>query len=462
MSRFSGQAKEQFQAFIAFSKDWLSNLKNFIKDTWQLLLLIIAFIAIGIWITDPIPHGKIYLATGPIGSSYEELGKEYQKFFEKQGVKLELVTTEGAIENIEKLTDKKSKVVAAFVTSGSADKALPNIETLGAINYEPLWCFYQTKNDPAVNAEIPLFFNSTLNVGPIKSGSSALAQKILTLNGLDPNNPIYTHLNNNEAVSALKEGKINGLCLLDQLGSKTITELQNLDNVTLLGTKRASTYSHLIPGVTTLIMPMGGFSLAKNSPSEDTSLISTHTEILVVDNLHPAVQTLFLLAAKSINSKSSFFTNAGEFPAFKNSTQTLSDEAQIFYDKGAPKLMSYFPFWFADLLHRLFIKILPFVAIAYPFIRSLPNYQKKLVSGKIAKLYGELKLFEQDLDDSYDKNLKDEYYKTLNEIDTKAISMKIVPTTEPDYYTLRSTIDYVRSCLDRDAYEKTGKNNNSL
>jgi hypothetical protein len=63
---------------------------------------------------------------------------------------------------------------------------------------------------------------------------------------------------------------------------------------------------------------MGGFDLSKNLPASPIQLIATTTNLLIDDRLHPAIQLLFLEAAKEINGTKSYFSKAGFFPRCLN------------------------------------------------------------------------------------------------------------------------------------------------
>ena len=58
------------------------------------------------------------MGTGSKGGSYETITKEYVKFFAKNGVKLQLVETPGAEENIARLSNQNDPLQAAFVQAG--------------------------------------------------------------------------------------------------------------------------------------------------------------------------------------------------------------------------------------------------------------------------------------------------------------------------------------------------------
>lgn len=113
------------------------------------------------------------------------------------------------------------------------------------------------------------------------------------------------------------------------------------------------------------------------------------------------------------------------------------------------------PFWLAEFIRRLVLTLLPFFAIAYPVIRSMPNYHKNRVRGRINRVYGALKFFEQSLVASFDPAQKPAYLAQLDRMEQEALTMKVPKSVAGDYYTLRSSIDFVRSRILRDGYGVT-------
>jgi len=68
---------------------------------------------------------------------------------------------------------------------------------------------------------------------------------------------------------------------------------------------------------------------------------------------------------------------------------------------------------------------------------------------KINRLYGELKTFEQDLLVNFNETKRDEYLKKLDLLEYQALNIQVSKRLAGDYYALRTSIDYVRNCLNR-------------
>jgi hypothetical protein len=178
-------------------------------------------------------------------------------------------------------------------------------------------------------------------------------------------------------------------------------------------------------------------------------LLATTTNLLIDDRMHPAIQFLFLEAARAINGKESFFAQRGEFPSFKDSVLPESPVAVHYEKNNYPLLTAYLPFWIAELLNRLIFILLPFCILGYPILQSLPSYRTKRMQNKINRLYGSLKALEQELLDGFNDQQRDEYLKRLNLLEYKTLKIKVSKRLSSDYYALRASIDYVRNCLNR-------------
>jgi hypothetical protein len=97
----------------------------------------------------------------------------------------------------------------------------------------------------------------------------------------------------------------------------------------------------------------------------------------------------------------------------------------------------------------MFILVVPFLAFAYPIVSAMPNYRYKRVQARINKMYGALWTFEQELATGFDPSQCDAYISKINQMEADALSIKVPKKMASDYYSLRSSMDYVRNCLIR-------------
>ena len=118
-------------------------------------------------------------------------------------------------------------------------------------------------------------------------------------------------------MEALLLGEIDVIFLADQLESPNIQKLLRDPKLNLMGFNRAEAYTRILPYLEILTVPTGSFSLVRDFPPQTIQLLSTTTQLLVDDRMHPALQYLFLEAAEVINGKQSTFARYNIFGIMK-------------------------------------------------------------------------------------------------------------------------------------------------
>lgn len=454
MGSIKQDIKETYLGIYETAQEKWGDFTQFLVEAWPLLIILLIGL-IGVWwYADPPPPRHVVMATGSPGGSYEVMGKKYAAFFEKKGITLELLPTKGAQENIAHLADRKDPVQAAFVQAGLANShEVRGVQSLGAVEYDPIWFFYRgpevkERDFQAIKSRFKYFLKEKISVGVEGSGTYSQAMHILKANGFEKGLN-FAYLPGAQAVEALKKGEIVGAFIVDAFEAKNVQTLISDPDIHLAAFPRAEAYSRLLPYMQILEVPAGSFSLQRNFPSENIKLMATTTDLLIDDRMHPALQFLFLEAAREINGRPSFFAERGEFPAFKNTGFQESPVALHYEKNGSPLLMTYLPFWLAEMVNRLIFVFLPFCALTYPVLLTLPGYRNKRMRRKINQLYGVLKTYEQELTDNYQPETKDEYLKKLDLLEYQALQLKVSKSMSSDYYSLRTSIDYVRNCLNR-------------
>ncbi|QWD91322.1 TAXI family TRAP transporter solute-binding subunit [Polynucleobacter sp. MWH-Braz-FAM2G] len=455
MDSLKEEIREHISAIYQTALDEIKNVFNLLKEIWPLLFLLLLALSVLIWFAKPAPPKKVLMATG-VGGSYKVLGEKYRTFFEKKGIELKLIETHGSKENLQHLIDRNDPIQAAFVQGGMiASDDLSGVQSLGSVDYEPVWVFYHSK---AFNESTRLsdrdIARLKINIGPIGSGTHTQAVNIFKLNHLNTSSPNLLNMGNTDGVSALERGEIDGVILVDGFDSPNVQRLIKNPDIRLATFKRADAYTRLLSYFEEVSVPMGGFDLGSNTPDHPIQLISTTTNLLIDDRLHPAIQVLFLEAAREINGGKSYFSKVGEFPVYMNTEAPLSNEAKYFYEKGTPTLMKYLPFWLAEFIERMFVLLLPFAAFAYPIVKSIPNYRMNLARKQINSIYKDLDKFEQNTIESFDPSKRAEYIEILNEMELRALNSKASRLATAECYSLRSNIEFIRNALEKQVIYK--------
>lgn len=405
------------------------------------VVLLTAAFAAGVYFTKPAPPDSIALGTGTPDSGYHMFGKRYREILSREGVVVELRTSAGSQENLSRLMDDDSELEVGFFQGGSGYAAnAPNLVSLGAIYYEPLWIFYRG----GVVRDLAGLQGRRLAIGLPQSGTHALSLQLLAVNGVVLPPTQLLPIGDREANERLLRGEIDAVFLVAPPESPLVSQLISARGIRLMSLELADAYTRRFPFLTKVVLPRGVFDFINNIPSHDVNLVSPTANLLAQRDLHPALAYLLMRAATEIHSGSALLNKAGEFPAPLDADFPMSEEAKRYYKSGPPFLQRYLPFWAAVLVDRLWLTILPLLAVVVPLARLLPMAYRWRVRSRIYRHYGELKEVELELEHDPSQEKLNELLRRLDETD-RAVNRVPTPLAYADQlFMFRQNIYLVR------------------
>jgi TRAP transporter TAXI family solute receptor len=412
---------------------------------YAVLAAVVAGTLVAVWILGPRlagPPRTITLATGLEGGAYAELGPRYQKILARSGITVRLLPTAGDVDNLAKLRDRRSDVSAAFVQAGipTAEES-SGLSSLGTLMFSPMWVFSRGEHSDVGLGNLA---GKRLSIGPEGSGTRFQALRLLALNGVDPQRLDLKGYTPAEAEKALDRGELDAAIIVAGWESPVIRRMMADPRLWLVNFPRADAYTALRPYLTKLMIPMGVGDLAKNLPRTDVALLATKVSLLIREDLHPALQYLLLDAASEIHGGPALFQHPGQFPAGEPMDVPLSSDAQHFYKSGLPFLYRYLPFWFAVLVERLLILLIPVVGLLLPMLRVVPEVYLGAMQRRILVLYKELKRVERELDERPGGESAASLLARVDETEERADGLRVPLTLSQSLYHLKSHIQFVR------------------
>jgi len=373
-------------------------IRDFLRNNWPAVATAVTTAAIviaAIVILRTMPPRTIVMATGPEGGAYYEVGKRYRAVLARAGVEVRLVPTAGSLENLDLLHNPRSRVDVALIQGGTVSaQASAGLESLGTVFYEPLWMFHKREPGKTILDQLR---GGKISVGPVGSGTRVLALELLKRNGIERPVGELLDLSPWAAGEKLVAGEIDAALILNSWESPTVQQLLADERVELTGFPRADAYVALYPFLTKLVLPRGVADLAKDLPPADVVLLAPKASLVVRKDLHSAIQYLLLDAAVQIHSAPDAFQRASQFPGAEAIEIPLSSEALQFYKTGRPFLHNYLPFWMATLAGKLIVLLIPILGLLYPLLRSLPPLYDWMIRTRILRIYGELKILEEEI-----------------------------------------------------------------
>ena len=426
------------------------SVRDLLATAWPIVLITAFGFAVAYRFVQPAPPRHMTITTGSETGAYYADAKRYAELLAVNGITLEVLTSTGSAQNLERLGRGEADI--ALIQGGMQETPINEDETstdsslrsLGSVSYEPVWVFY--RSDYRLDKLYQLS-GRRIAVGDEGSGSRALALPLLEANDISLKSKNLLPLSGLSAAEALQQEQIDAAFIVAAPEASVVQVLLRSPGLRVMSFIQADAYLRRFPFLSKIVLPRGVVDLVHDTPPRDTTLLSTTANVIVREDLHPALASLMMQAMADVNGKSGFFQQAGEFPAYKDRSFALSDEAQRFYKSGPPFLQRYLPFWVAVLVERLFVMLLPILILLFPLLKVAPSIYNWRVRSKIFRSYGDLKFLENELHHTYDSSRYAEYLARLNRIEEEANSRNVPLSFSDLFYTLREHINLVRAEL---------------
>ena len=418
-----------------------------------LILFIFVITGIVFWVSyrfiRPFPPDELIMVTGREGGSYAVFGERYRQVLARDGVRLVLRPSSGAVENLQLLRDQSQRVDAGFVQGeiGKIDEAA-NLVTLGSLTYTPLWVFY--RGDEILD-DLSQLKGKRIVIGPEGSGIRKFALTLLkAADAAGPPTELYDFAYS-AARQALTEGHVDAVMLLGSAENhQFVVELLRAKDIKLMSLSQAEAYSRLFPDLSHVILPRGVISPVKRSPPSDVHILSPTTNLIVRKDLHPALVYLLLKASGEIHGGAGWFNRAGEFPNLNKQDDPISEQAQRFYKSGGSPLYAYLPFWAATFIDRMIIVLIPIGMVIIPLIGILPWVYTWKNRSKYYRWYRELRNIERELTEQMKPEVIKESRAKLDRMEQAVDGIRLSVAFFDEVFVLKEHIQMVRQKLIRE------------
>lgn len=410
------------------------------------LALIIAMFWIASMFVQPAPPKLLYMSTGSESGAYHGYAKQYKEILARQGITLELRTSTGALENLQRLKDGNTRIAIGFIQGGAATaEDGKDLMSLGSMYYEPLWVFYRSQKPLDQVAQL---HGKKLAVGQEGSGTRKLVLQILAANNMGKDSENLAPLAGDEVAEALKQGEVDAAFIIAGADSPVVRKLLGTDGVRLMNFAQADAYVKRFPFLSKVTLPRGAVDLVRDIPGQDVTLIAATANLVVRDDIHPALVSLLAQAAFEVHGNAGMFQQAREFPAPKDLTFEVSQSAERYYKSGPPFLQRYLPFWAAVLVDRILVMAIPLLVLI-PILRVIPAVYRWRITSRIYRWYGELSALENEIKSHYDPARYADYMAKIDGMEERANNRPVPVAYTHLRYTLREHINLARASLER-------------
>jgi TRAP-type uncharacterized transport system substrate-binding protein len=447
----AAEGRSPLKAF--FARLLPGNSRIFWMDLAQTLgpVILVGAIAVvaALHFVRPAPPGSLTIASGAPGSRFNLVAQQYQKILAHNGITLKIVTTEGSLDNLNRLSAEQAGVDIALVQSGvSGGGDAGDLVSLGSMFYVPLTIFYRSSTPLERLSQLR---GQRIAIGPPGSGTRSLALALLKANEIDGSGQTQLlDLEGEGARTALLGRQADAIFLTgDSAAPETIREMLHTPGIRLFDFSQADAYVRRFHYLSKLELPPGAFDLGENLPPTAINMLAPRVELLAHSSLHPALSDLLIEAATEVHGNATLLQNAGQFPTPLAHDFPISADAARYYKSGKSFAYRYLPFWVASLLDRTVVVLLPALLVVIPALRYLPALYNWRIKSRIDRRYRELMALERHSLGDLSAEQRAVLIDRLSQIEKSVIALKMPGSHAEPLYVLRQHLQFVRENLAR-------------
>jgi hypothetical protein len=320
---------------------------------------------------------------------------------------------------------------------------------LATVGFEPVWIFSRNLD---LRLGLGALAGKRVGIGPINSGSRKVALELLGVFGLADSDgralqqTSFVDEGGTAAAKRLLSGDLDALILVAGPVAQAVQQLLRDPSIDLASMSLTEGLARRLPHFQPLILKQGAVDPQRNLPAQDVLLLATLSNLVVREDLHPALSYLLLEAARHVHSRPNLFARPNEFPSPQGIDFPLAEEADRYFKNGRPFLQRYLPFWAANFVQRLVLLLIPIVAILFPLLKLLPAFIAWRHERIIYRHYGDLMMIERRLGAAIDARASTEpELRKLAELEAIIEQMEPPVDVRDKAYDLRQHIQWVRA-----------------
>jgi TRAP transporter TAXI family solute receptor len=312
------------------------------------LVLLAAFVWMVALVLKPAFQRTIVITTGADNGIYRGFAERYAPLLKREGIKLDIRSSSGSVENYERLTDPNSAYEVGFIQSGTTSpRDSDNLQTIAAVSYEPIWVFYRGE---ATIDRLSQLRGKRISLGVPGSGLLHVSQVLLGYSGITSQNSTLLQMDASAAYQGLESGRVDAAFFIGRPDADMQRTLLN-SNLKLMSFAQADALVQKFPSLSKIVLPRASTSVVDDLPPHDVTLLAATALLVSRDTLHPALAYLLLDAARTVHGGEDYFTPLGTFPNLRTDEFPISDESIRYFRSGRPFLYRYLPFWIARSRH---------------------------------------------------------------------------------------------------------------
>ncbi len=385
-------------------------MRSFVLALLSLGIVVAGFILAQKFVGPSLPE-ELTFAAGRSAGRYADFARELKRRFEAHtGATLQIVETEGLVENQELVSMAEGGADLALVMGGvnaTDDKedgvGAVELASLGTVFLEPVWVFLRVGSTPV--ELVRDLKGKRIAIGTLESPERSIALSVLGANGISPDTPdtgTFVDIGGKEAAIALAKDEVDAAFFVAAIGSELLKALFETPGLAMIELRQAAAYRTARPSLAPVLIGEGLVDLALHLPPTGMETVAEAVTLVGKPTIPRKFIPVLISEAQAILMSGGILERPGQFPSPEFSTIPVDAEAANYYRTRAPSLLLYrlLPFRVASAVERYWVLALPLLLLVIPFLVSLLPLWRWELRSKIYKHYREL----QDVDRRIAKN----------------------------------------------------------
>ncbi|MET0207860.1 MAG: TAXI family TRAP transporter solute-binding subunit [Burkholderiaceae bacterium] len=335
----------------------------------------------GGYLSRALPPDVVIIQAGPRGGSFDLHARRYAAHLSEHGLPAEVRNQDDSLRIINKLDDAATGVQVGF-TAQRVDPALhPAVASAGVVELQPLFLFVRRSlGEPRTLAGLA----GRRLVMPLQGSATEQAtHDVLARYGVTPSTATFTFMQMREAAAALQRGDHEAgffmlapdNALVHRLAADPALMMASIDDSKGI----ARNLDYLKPA--TLVR--GAFDLKTPSPPRDVALVASTVNVIVREDIHPAVLYALLQAMSVVHKGQTLVSDSGEYPRQTGAALPVHANALEWAKRGTPWLYANLPPGMAGIVDAYWAPALALLALASAFgtVQSVNGFINAAVLG---------------------------------------------------------------------------------
>lgn len=416
-------------------------------------LWIVPLVGLLVWVLfrflDPAPPRTLVMTTGSETGSYHQFGLALKDELAKEGLTLEVRSSRGSLDNIQRLTDRSGEVQLGLIQSGierlATARERDRLIGLAALYHEPLWLFQ--RNDVDIQRLSDLS-EMRVSLGGEGSGTWSVVRSLFEAQGdlgswESQGDGRWRTLAGRAAFEALVAEELDAAFFVLPADNSLVRELVRHPQLSLVNLRQTEAFSARLPFLADLSIPEGLLDISRNVPAQEINLLSPVATLVANEHFHPALTALVLEAAREVLREGNLLDPPDRFPAATPMALPLSGEADYYHRSGTPFLQRYLPFWIASIVDRYIVLVIPFIVIMMPLMRSMGPIYRWRMRARVYRWYEQLRRVDRLILKDQIQAVLEEEIKGLHRLEDELTRVDVPLSYAHELYSLHLHVRYM-------------------